>query len=76
VLTLSALEIKEINCFVTKICLMGKYHNLLYVALKTAWNWNIKQSQVIAALLRAFIYLLFFLKKIIYLYIFNCRRNF
>lgn len=30
---------------------MGKYHNVLYVALKTAWNWDVKDSAVICALL-------------------------
>lgn len=30
---------------------MGKYHNILYVALKTAWNWSIKDSTSICALL-------------------------
>lgn len=30
---------------------MGKYHNILYVALKIAWNWDVKDSAVICALL-------------------------
>lgn len=30
---------------------MGKYHNVLYIALKVAWNWNIKHSGTICELL-------------------------
>jgi len=30
---------------------MGKYHNILYIALKVAWNWGIKDSDVVCSLL-------------------------
>lgn len=30
---------------------MGKFHNVLYIALKVAWNWNIKDSAAICELL-------------------------
>lgn len=30
---------------------MGKFHNVLYIALKIAWNWDVKDSNVICALL-------------------------
>ncbi|KAG5681346.1 hypothetical protein PVAND_010790 [Polypedilum vanderplanki] len=35
----------------SKICKMGKYHNVLYIALKVAWNWGINDSIVICELL-------------------------
>ncbi|KAI5640236.1 SOCS box domain-containing protein [Phthorimaea operculella] len=33
------------------ICLMGKYHNLLYVAMKLAFDWSLQDNAVVAALL-------------------------
>lgn len=30
---------------------MGKYHNVLYVALKVAWDWGVKDSPTICQLL-------------------------
>lgn len=33
---------------------MGKYHNILYIAMKVSWNWGIKDSTVISALLSEF----------------------
>lgn len=30
---------------------MGKYHNVLYIALKISWNWGIKDSKLICELL-------------------------
>lgn len=37
--------------FPFQVCRMGKYHNVLYIALKVAWSWNIKDSAVICMLL-------------------------
>lgn len=34
-----------------QICLMGKYHNVLYVALKVAWDWGVKDNGTITLLL-------------------------
>ncbi|XP_014246560.1 uncharacterized protein LOC106664962 [Cimex lectularius] len=36
-----------------QICLMGKYHNVLYVAAKLAFDWNLQDSEVVARLLEA-----------------------
>lgn len=36
---------------VLQVCRMGKYHNVLYIALKIAWNWGMKDSTVICTLL-------------------------
>lgn len=33
------------------VCLMGKYHNLLYVAMKLAFDWSLQDNHVVAALL-------------------------
>ncbi|CAH2055854.1 unnamed protein product, partial [Iphiclides podalirius] len=33
------------------ICLMGKYHNLLYIAMKLAFDWSLQDNGVVAALL-------------------------
>ncbi|XP_022823812.1 uncharacterized protein LOC111354531 [Spodoptera litura] len=33
------------------VCLMGKYHNLLYVAMKLAFDWSLQDNGVVAALL-------------------------
>lgn len=30
---------------------MGKYHNILYIALKICWDWGVKDSATVAALL-------------------------
>lgn len=30
---------------------MGKYHNLLYVAMKLAFDWSLQDNGVVAALL-------------------------
>lgn len=30
---------------------MGKYHNILYIALRIAWLWEIKDSSIIASVL-------------------------
>lgn len=32
--------------------MMGKFHNVLYVALKVAWDWGVKDSSIICRLLR------------------------
>ncbi|XP_053695659.1 uncharacterized protein LOC128743156 [Sabethes cyaneus] len=34
-----------------KICMMGKYHNVLYIALRIAWDWSLEDSEVIGTLL-------------------------
>lgn len=33
------------------VCLMGKYHNLLYIAIKLAFDWSLQDNGVVAALL-------------------------
>ncbi|XP_068623219.1 uncharacterized protein stops [Battus philenor] len=35
------------------VCLMGKYHNLLYIAMKLAYDWSLQDNGVVAALLDA-----------------------
>lgn len=34
-----------------QICMMGKYHNVLYIGLKVAWDWAVKDSSTICQLL-------------------------
>lgn len=34
-----------------KVCRMGKYHNVLYIALKVSWEWGVKDSGTICSLL-------------------------
>lgn len=31
---------------------MGKYHNVLYIGLKIAWDWGVTDSDVVKKLLR------------------------
>ncbi|CAG9782254.1 unnamed protein product [Diatraea saccharalis] len=33
------------------VCLMGKYHNLLYIAIKLAFDWSLQDNGTVAALL-------------------------
>ncbi|KAI4463952.1 ankyrin repeat and socs box protein 17 [Holotrichia oblita] len=33
------------------VCLMGKYHDVLYVAIRLCYDWQLKDSQTIASLL-------------------------
>ncbi|XP_035777442.1 uncharacterized protein LOC118458754 [Anopheles albimanus] len=33
------------------VCLMGKYHNVLYIALRIAWDWGLDDSTIVARLL-------------------------
>lgn len=33
------------------VCLMGKYHNLLYIAMKLTFDWSLQDNGVVAALL-------------------------
>lgn len=33
------------------VCLMGKYHNILYVVAKLAFDWKLRDSATIACLL-------------------------
>ncbi|XP_075148003.1 SOCS domain-containing protein stops isoform X2 [Haematobia irritans] len=33
------------------VCLMGKYHNILYIALRTCWDWGVRDSAVVVVLL-------------------------
>ncbi|XP_030369643.1 uncharacterized protein LOC115620517 [Scaptodrosophila lebanonensis] len=35
------------------VCLMGKYHNILYIALRTCWDWGVRDSSVVVQLLVA-----------------------
>lgn len=37
--------------FAVKVCRMGKYHNILYIGVRIAWNWNVTHSQTICILL-------------------------
>lgn len=34
-----------------QVCMMGKYHNILYIALKVSWDWGVKDSSTIRLLL-------------------------
>ncbi|EDW82984.2 uncharacterized protein Dwil_GK22556 [Drosophila willistoni] len=36
-----------------QVCLMGKYHNILYIALRTCWDWGVRDSEVVVQLLVA-----------------------
>lgn len=33
------------------VCMMGKYHNILYIALRIAWDWSLEDSDIIKCLL-------------------------
>ncbi|XP_053945104.1 uncharacterized protein LOC128854759 isoform X1 [Anastrepha ludens] len=33
------------------VCLMGKFHNILYIALRTCWDWGVRDSTVVVLLL-------------------------
>ncbi|XP_037026489.1 uncharacterized protein LOC119067538 [Bradysia coprophila] len=33
------------------VCLMGKYHNVLYIGIKVAWDWGVVDSQAVKQLL-------------------------
>uniref|UniRef100_A0A182JGV5 Uncharacterized protein n=1 Tax=Anopheles atroparvus TaxID=41427 RepID=A0A182JGV5_ANOAO len=33
------------------VCLMGKYHNVLYIALRVAWDWGLEDSGIVHRLL-------------------------
>lgn len=35
----------------SEVCLMGKYHNILYIALRTCWEWGVRDSAVVILLL-------------------------
>ncbi|XP_063537840.1 uncharacterized protein LOC134747184 [Cydia strobilella] len=41
------------NCKATNgdVCLMGKYHNVLYIAMKLSFDWSLQDNGVVAALL-------------------------
>ncbi|XP_052868368.1 uncharacterized protein LOC128274269 [Anopheles cruzii] len=34
-----------------EVCLMGKYHNVLYIALRIAWDWGLEDSGIVRELL-------------------------
>ncbi|XP_039495918.1 uncharacterized protein LOC120454579 isoform X1 [Drosophila santomea] len=36
-----------------QVCLMGKYHNILYIGLRTCWDWGVRDSEVVVKLLVA-----------------------
>ncbi|EDW04462.1 GH23853 [Drosophila grimshawi] len=36
-----------------QVCLMGKYHNILYIALRCCWDWGVRDSEVVVQLLVA-----------------------
>ncbi|XP_046805422.1 uncharacterized protein LOC111681611 [Lucilia cuprina] len=33
------------------VCMMGKFHNILYIALRTCWDWGVRDSAVVVVLL-------------------------
>ncbi|XP_059620934.1 uncharacterized protein LOC132264673 [Phlebotomus argentipes] len=35
----------------SQICLMGTFHNILYIALKASWDWSVTDSSVVCSLL-------------------------
>ncbi|XP_022914558.2 uncharacterized protein [Onthophagus taurus] len=35
------------------VCLMGKYHDILYIAIKLCYDWELKDTQMVATLLDA-----------------------
>lgn len=41
-------EKKDLN---NDVCLMGKYHNILYIALRICWEWGVRDSAVVIILL-------------------------
>ncbi|XP_055620669.1 uncharacterized protein LOC129764978 [Toxorhynchites rutilus septentrionalis] len=34
-----------------RVCMMGKYHNVLYIALRVAWDWSLEDSGIVKCLL-------------------------
>uniref|UniRef100_A0A182TXZ2 SOCS box domain-containing protein n=1 Tax=Anopheles melas TaxID=34690 RepID=A0A182TXZ2_9DIPT len=34
-----------------EVCLMGKYHNVLYIALRITWDWGLEDSTIVRNLL-------------------------
>ncbi|EDS45085.1 conserved hypothetical protein [Culex quinquefasciatus] len=34
-----------------EVCMMGKFHNVLYIAVRVAWDWSLEDSEVIRTLL-------------------------
>uniref|UniRef100_A0A182T9D7 SOCS box domain-containing protein n=1 Tax=Anopheles maculatus TaxID=74869 RepID=A0A182T9D7_9DIPT len=34
-----------------QVCLMGKYHNVLYIALRITWDWGLEDSAIVRNLL-------------------------
>lgn len=34
-----------------QVCLMGKYHNVLYIAAKLAFDWSLQDNYTVARLL-------------------------
>lgn len=39
------------SSFATQVCMMGKYHNVLYIGMKVAWEWGVADSDTIRELL-------------------------
>lgn len=37
-----------------EVCMMGKFHNVLYIAVRVAWDWSLEDSEVIRTLLGRF----------------------
>lgn len=37
-----------------KVCMMGKFHNVLYIGMKVAWEWGVTDSVIIKELLGMF----------------------
>lgn len=46
--------------FTHQVCQMGKFHNILYIALKVTWIWEMKDSFTICSLLSKFFHFLLF----------------
>jgi len=40
-----------LRVYLSQVCLMGKYHNILYIALRTCWDWGVRDSEVVVQLL-------------------------
>uniref|UniRef100_A0A182MST3 Ankyrin repeat and SOCS box protein 17 n=1 Tax=Anopheles culicifacies TaxID=139723 RepID=A0A182MST3_9DIPT len=34
-----------------EVCMMGKYHNVLYIALRISWDWGLEDSNIVRNLL-------------------------
>lgn len=44
-------RMRPLSPSLSQVCLMGKYHNILYIALRTCWDWGVRDSEVVVRLL-------------------------